>query len=140
MANEKPLKFWEDTTGSPWVLYFAWNNEEQMPSFSIVANTPPVGSSDGEEDFTYAIRVSENTKEQIDKFDIAFDEDAKPYIYLKSGEEYIYPSEEDRQIAEMKQRIKELEDVKLQKDGLTTSGAIIQSQPEVWDHEEDTNK
>ena len=70
MADKKPLKFWEDTTGSPWVLYFSWNNEENMPSFRMVSNTPPVGSSEGEEDFTYAIRVSENTKNQIDKFEL----------------------------------------------------------------------
>lgn len=138
MADKKPLKFWEDTTGSPWVLYFSWNNEENMPSFRMVSNTPPVGSSEGEEDFTYAIRVSENTKNQIDKFDIAFDEDIRPYIYLIEGETYEYASEMDRQIAEMKQRLKELESEKLERDGTLTSSVIPQAlDPEVT---EEVNK
>ena len=112
MSQHKGVRFWEDTSGSPWIMYFSWDHEADDYKYRSISNMPPSSVDTEEGAILYAIRVSEFTKEQIDKFGIAFTEDKEPYLYLRDGETYEYPTETDRRIAEAKRQLESLEEQK----------------------------
>lgn len=115
--NKLPERFQDDVLDSNWVLYVSWNYDENMPSFQAVSNTPPKGQAVGEDDFMFTIRVSEMVKEQIDKFQVVMDEVGRPYLALKDGEEFIYPSALDKKMADLRAELAALEQQKVSRDG-----------------------
>jgi len=112
-----PEKFIDDVTDSNWVMYISWDYEENIPKSYVVSNTPPKGEAVGEDDFMFTIRVSESVKDQIHKFDVVMDELNRPYLTLKENEEYKYPSDLDRELAEARRRLQLLERKKISQDG-----------------------